>query len=352
MLTEFRHAPLLVGQIDSPHYFWSGGELRLERGDVIRNLELCYVTHGALNAARDNAILVTASLGGNHHRLDFLIGNGRALDPERYFIVCIDPIGNGLSVSPSNCPLQRGSRFPFFLVRDLVRSQYRLLTEHLGIKGVQAIVGASMGGMQALQWAVSYPDFMRKVVALTAMARTAPWAVAVIETARRALTADERWNGADFHSNPERGWRAWSAVMSVLAHRTPAALDEMFAAPLDVLLWMERLASDNRATGMDALDWMYQSRAYEAHDVGMTPGFDGETQRALASVQAATLLLSAPFDLFNPFECAQWAAQHIPKARLETIPSKQGHLGASSTQANDVAYLNASIGAFLNSQLG
>ncbi|MBM3396763.1 MAG: alpha/beta fold hydrolase [Betaproteobacteria bacterium] len=348
MLTEFRHATLRPGQIDTPHHFWNGGDFALERGGRINGLELCYVTHDSLNGPRNNTILVTTSLGGNHHRLDFLIGSGRALGPERYFIVCVDAIGNGLSVSPSNSPVQAGSRFPYFGLRDMVASQHRFLTEHLGIESLAGVVGASMGGMQALQWAVSYPDFMRNVVAMTAMARTAPWAVAVIEAARRALTADERWNGADFDSYPERGWRAWSAVMHVLANRTPAALGEMFSAPLDVLLWMERIASDSRASTMDALDWIYQSRAYEAHDVGMTPSCDTDTAGALQTVRARTLLLSAPFDLFNPFECAEEAAKQIPGASLLTIPTNQGHLGASSTSDSDSDFLNSHIASFLD----
>ena len=134
--------------------------------------------------------------------------------------------------------------------------------------------------------------------------------------------------------------------MNVLANRTPTALAEMFAFPLDVLLWMERLSSDNRATGMDALDWLYQSRAYEAHDVGMTPNCDTDTGSALATIRAHTLLLSAPFDLFNPFECAQEAARYIPNARLVTIPSNQGHLGASSTNSADSEFLNTTITNF------
>ncbi|MFN0316245.1 MAG: alpha/beta fold hydrolase, partial [Burkholderiales bacterium] len=162
-LTAFRHPPLKPGQIDRPHLLWQAGDFLLESGESIRDFELSYVTHGTLNNARDNAVLVTISLTGNHHRLDFLIGPGKALDPERYFIVCVDPIGNGLSISPSNSPSQPASRFPRFALRDMVRSQHRLLTEALGITQLHAIVGASMGGMQALQWGVSHPRFMRHI---------------------------------------------------------------------------------------------------------------------------------------------------------------------------------------------
>lgn len=347
-LTAFRHPPLRAGHIDRPHQHWQGGDLLLESGERIVDFELSYVTHGALNAARDNAVLVTASLTGNHHRLDFLIGAGRALEPERDYIVCVDPIGNGLSSSPSNSARQCGARFPRFVLRDMVLSQHRLLTEHLGIDSVRSVLGASMGGMQALQWGVSHPGFARKLVAMTAMARTAPWAVAVVDTARHALMADAAWNGSEFTAYPTRGWRAWTGVMSVLAGRTPPALAESFAQPLDVLPWIDTLAADNRDNGFDALDWLYQTYAYQAHDVGTTPGFGGDLAAALASIRVPTLLLSPALDVFNPAECATEAARHMPDARVLRIPTLQGHQGATSTRPEDAAFLNREISGFLN----
>lgn len=347
MLTAFRHPPLRAGLIDRPHQLWSPGALELESGQRIEAFELSYVTHGELNAARDNAVLVTVSLTGNHHRLDFLIGAGLALDPARDFIICVDPLGNGLSSSPSNSPSQPGARFPRFVLRDMVHSQYRLLTEVFGLEGVRAVVGASMGGMQALQWGVSHPGFARRLVAMTAMARTAPWAVAVVDAARHALMADPAWNGAEFTAYPTRGWRAWTGVMSVLAGRTPPALADMFPRPLDVLPWIEKLAADNRDNGFDALDWIYQTWAYEAHDVGATPGQGGDTRAALRSIRAPALLLSPSLDVFNPAECAHEAARDIPDARVAVIPSLQGHQSATSSRPEDAAFLNWEIDAFL-----
>ena len=131
-----KHPPMKPGMIEAPHRCWSAGELNLESGERIQAFELSYVTHGKLNEARDNAVLVTVSLTGNHHRLDFLIGPGRALDTERYFVVCVDPIGNGLTTSPSNSKAQPGMRFPRFCLRDMVHSQHRLL-----IKGHQIFSG-------------------------------------------------------------------------------------------------------------------------------------------------------------------------------------------------------------------
>jgi homoserine O-acetyltransferase len=335
------------GMIDAPHERWAAGDLRLESGEVIHDFELSYVTHGTPSAAKDNVVLVTVSLTGNHHRLDFLIGPGKALDTDRYFVIAVDPIGNGLTSSPSNSQRQPGMQFPRFCLRDMVGSQHRLLTEALGIESVHAVVGASMGGMQALQWAVSHPDFVRSIVAMTPMARTGPWAVAVVETARRALMADPAWDGEAFTAYPERGWRAWSGVMSALANRTPAALAETFENPLDVLPWMDKLTADNLANGFDATDWLYQSWAYQAHDVGTTPGVPGGTEGALASIRSSTLILAPPLDLFNPVQCAHEAADAIPGAILVEIPSLQGHQSASSLREEEVAFLDDEIGAFI-----
>jgi homoserine O-acetyltransferase len=341
------HPPLRPGMIDATLRRASFGDFRIESGEVFNDFNLSYVAHGTLDAARDNVILVTVSLTGNHHRLDFLIGSGRALDTDRYFIVCIDPIGNGLTSSPSNSARQPGMAFPRFCVRDMVASQLRLLRDELGLASVVAVVGASMGGMQALQWAVTEPGYMRAIVAMTPMARTAPWAVAVVETARRALTADPAWDGRQFTAYPERGWRAWSGVMSALAGRTPQALDETFDEPDQVLGWMEQLTADNRANGFDATDWLYQSWAYQAHDLGSTAGFDGDIDAALASIRAATLVLAPPLDLFNPAQCAHRAADAIENATLLEIPSMQGHQSAGTASGKDVVFLNEEIAAFL-----
>jgi homoserine O-acetyltransferase len=173
--------------------------------------------------------------------------------------------------------------------------------------------------------------------------------VAVVETARRALMADPAWNGSAFTDYPARGWRAWSGVMSVLANRTPAALAQMFERQDEVLAWMDKLTADNRAHGFDATDWLYQSWAYQAHDVGATRGFDGNLAAALASIACPSLILAPPVDLFNPVDAALEAADGIPNATLIEIPSAQGHQSAATASPDDVSFLNEEIGAFLRS---
>ena len=340
------HPPLAPDHIDAPHREAELGDLRLESGEAIVDYRQSFVTHGVPNADRSNAILVCPALTATHHRLDFLIGPGKALDPARWFVIVADPIGNGLSTSPSNSAAQPGMRFPRFALRDMVEAQRRLLSEHLGVDRLHAVVGASMGGMQALQWAVSQPRFMDRIVAMTPMARTAPWAVLVTETARACLQADPAWTGAGFAARPERGWRAYAGLMSALLMRTPDAVATLGDA-VEAQLWFEGLVAQQESIGFDAHDYLYQSWAYARHDVGQTPGFGGDTRAALAAIGARTLLLAPPLDLFNPAAEARSAAAAITGARFVEIPSLQGHLAATSLVADDAAFLNREIGAFL-----
>jgi homoserine O-acetyltransferase len=341
----YGHPPLQPGWIDSPHVIAELGDLALESGEAILNYRQSYVTHGTLNADRSNLILACISLTGSHHRLDFLIGPGKAFDTDRFFIVCADPIGNGLSTSPSNSIDQPRMRFPRFVIRDMVNAQHRLLTEVFSVQRAFAVVGASMGGMQALQWAVSHPEFVRRVIAMTPMAKTHPWAALVVETARRCLTADPAWGDEGFSARPVQGWRAYSALMSALLARTPAAVSGFASDAESARQWLVSITEQNESVGFDAHDYLYQSWAYEAHDVDTTPGaHDGN---ALGRIKVPTLIAAPPLDLFNPVESAMWAAQHIPDARFIEIPSQQGHQAATSTRVEDDVFLNRELSRFL-----
>lgn len=342
--TAFLHPPMQPEWIERPHQIAELGDLALQSGEVIRDYRQSFVTHGELNAKRSNLVLVCISLTGNHHRLDFLIGPGKALDTDRYFVVCADPIGNGLSTSPSNSAAQPRMQFPRFAIRDMVRAQQRLITEVLEVKSMHAVVGASMGGMQALQWAVSYPGLAKRIVAMTPMATTHPWAALVVETARRCLTADPEWSETGFRSRPARGWAAYTALMTALLARTPAAVQEFAPDMASAQRWLATLTEQNESGGFDAHDYLYQSWAYEAHDVDSTPGVHGN---ALAAIKVPVLIAAPPLDLFNPVESAHLAAQQIAGARLVEIPSVQGHQAATSIRVEDSLFLNRAIGEFI-----
>jgi homoserine O-acetyltransferase/O-succinyltransferase len=315
---------------------------------VIHNFSIAYMTQGTLNAKKSNAVLMVTAIGGNHHRIDFLIGPGPGLDTDKLFVIKTDAIGNGLTTSPSNSQTQHGPAFPHFTIRDMVESQCLLLA-HLGISHLVAVAGASMGGMQTLQWGVSHPDMMDALLALTPMARTTPWSIAVNEATRNALMSDPMFNGGNYKSQPERGWRLRADILQVLASRTPEALREMFLEnSLDVIGWMHGQENDVVKSGFDANDWIAQTWAYDHHDVGTTPGFNGDTIRALKSIRAKTLIMAGRLDLYNPVEDGIEAAKYIPDARHVTIPSIQGHVAAAGgVKPADTEFINKIVSGFM-----
>src|SRR6185437_4757646 len=191
------------GPNQPPHQLYKIGDFKLESGETIKDFSISYVTHGTLNAKKSNAILMVTAISGNHHRLDFMIGPGKALDPTKYFIICTDAIGNGLTTSPSNSTAQPHMKFPKFLIRDMVESEYKLATEHFGLTHVVAVIGPSMGGMQTLQWGVSHPDFMDSLVAIVPLAKTPAWTVSVLEASRKAIMLDPAWKGGEYTTQPE-----------------------------------------------------------------------------------------------------------------------------------------------------
>lgn len=345
-------APLALAHApnEPPHQSFALGDFRLESGAVVRDFSLVYVTHGTLDAAKSNAILMLTAIGGNHHRIDHLIGPGKGLDTDRYFVICVDAIGNGLTSSPSNSKAQPGMQFPKFNIRDMVNSAQRLMKERLGIARVVSVVGASMGGMQALQFAVSYPEMTESVVAIVPLARTTPWTTNMLELLRQGIMTDAAWNDGNYPAGapPEKGMRLWARMLSGGIVRTPQALQADFPkSNLDVVPWQKTVA-DGGWNRMDARDWIYQSWAYDQHDVGTTPGAAGY-ESALRSIKARTLILAGEGDLLNPEANAKEAAQLISGARYVSIKPRHplGHLSGAAGQAPEIAVQNREISAFL-----
>lgn len=337
------HPPLAEGWIDRPHQRTGLGDLPLVSGEVLEACELVWVEHGARRADGRNTILVCCAIGSTHHRLDFLIGPGRALDTDRYHILIVDALGNGLSSSPSNSSGQPGAAFPAISIRDMVESQRRLL-DRLGIDRLHAVVGASMGGMQALQWGVSHPGRLDRIVAMTPMARTSRWSQLVNELSRRALFED-----AGFSRPRDRvgAMRLWAPLTQLIVPTSPSSVASRFPSEPALLDWLSGREAALSSHGPDAFDWLAQTRAYDAHDIGLTPGFDGDTDRALAAIQAPSLILAPDLDLFNPADDARALARKLPDGRFECIPSIHGHQSASGIETADITWLDQRIGSFL-----
>jgi homoserine O-acetyltransferase/O-succinyltransferase len=344
--TAFGHGPK-----DPPHQSHALGDFKLENGDAIKDFSISYVTHGTLNANKSNAVLMVTAIGGNHHRIDYLIGPGRALDPAKYFIIATDAIGNGLTTSPSNSKVQPRMQFPKFNMRDMVNSQQRLITEKFGIKKLVTVIGASMGGMQALQWAVSYPDMMDSIVPIIPLGRTPAWTTGVLEMLRQSIMSDPKWNGGNYAANdpPEQGMRLWSGWISGVIVRTPAYQESLFPKSQDAIAFLQKTQDTWRR--VDATDWVYQSWAYDQHDLGTTPGFGGDYSRALKSIKAKTLILAGSIDLLNPEFEAMEAAKHIGDVRYVNINATKpmGHLSGAGVSAAENEVQNREITNFLDS---
>jgi homoserine O-acetyltransferase/O-succinyltransferase len=322
------------------------GDFELESGEVIEGGFLTYVTHGELNEARDNAILVLPSLMANHTRHDFLIGPGLGLDPEKHFIIATNTLGNGHAISPSNSEAQPGFDFPQFSIRDMVHAQHRLVTEEFELDGLLAVVGLSMGGMQTYEWAASYPDFMEAIVPIITMGKTTAWVTAIWENHRRAIMADfDATEGNEPAS--DTGFRA--AISSLMVWvRHWHWMDEEFAEDNQAVIeWLEGL-EDTLSAAWDPINYVYQTRAEDLHNIAEAPGMGGDYEAALRSIQARTLLMPGTYDILHPVDDSRRAAELIPNVRLVEIESPIGHLGGGGTLEVDRDLMNREIAAFLD----
>ena len=348
----FAAAPVFAhGPNEAPHQSYSLGDFKLESGEAIKDFSISYVTHGTLNANKTNAILMVTAIGGNHHRIDYLIGPGRAFDPSKYFIIATDAIGNGLTTSPSNSKTQPKMQFPKFNIRDMVNSQQRLVAEKFGIKKLVTVVGASMGGMQALQWAVSYPEMMDSVVPIIPLGRTPAWSTGIMEMLRQSIMADPRWKGGNYAANepPEQGMRLWAGWLSGVIVRTPGYQESLYPRNMDALAYLKGV-QDSGWRRMDAVDWISQSWAYDEHNLGTTPGFNGDYHRALKSITAKTLILAGSTDLLNPEYEAMEVAHYINDVQYVAINTRRpmGHVSGAGISAPENELQNREIASFLD----
>lgn len=223
-----------IGPVETRFVDLFPDSLALDSGVKLGPVTVAYETYGELNAKRDNAILVCHALSGGAHAAgylpghnkpgwwDIMIGPGKAFDTDRYHVVCSNVLGScyGTTGPSSINPATGGPfglQFPVVTVRDMVNVQASLL-DHLGIPTVLTVTGGSMGGMQALQWAVSHPGRVRSVIAIATTHRHSPQQIAFNEVARQAIMADPAWNGGDYHGT--EGPRLGLAVARMVGHIT------------------------------------------------------------------------------------------------------------------------------------
>jgi homoserine O-acetyltransferase len=311
---------------DQPlHQMAQLGELQLEGGGVIPNLKVSYVTHGKLNAAKDNAILFLHGYGGNHHLIDHLIGPGRALDTDRYFVICSDALGatqTGYehSTSPTNSGLKM--KFPQYNQRDIVNAQY-LLVKALGIAHLLAVTGVSSGATYSVQFAVSYPDFMDGIVPIvggsfwgnTGRFRGSQFA-SIIDSCIG-------WNGGNYDENPKAcATNLLSIVIPYFYSRE--WWEQYIDTPEAYQRWRTAMGAFYLDV-QDTRDLYYLNESFGHGWVGDTPGFNGDVKAALGSIKAKALFIHTLQDQFFPPQNIAAEVKAIPRARAFAIDSVAGH---------------------------
>ena len=337
--------PLLA---DEDQRIFDLGDFSLEVGITLPAAKLSYTTHGTLNAAGDNAVLVPSFYLGDHHGYDFLIGPGKALDPAKYFIVATDMFQNGLSSSPSNTPAPfSGNQFPPIAIRDNVSAQLRLLTEELGVSRLRSVVGFSMGAQQAFQWAVSHPDFVETIVPMCGSAVEHPHGIARLESFKLAIKTDAQFLDGNYSTPPTAGlrsgavhWAAWGTSQEWFRRQ---AWQELGLTSLEgVYDFYFSLMSSWDANNLLAL-----AETWQANDVGDTEGFGSDYRKALAAISADVLYMPCETDMYFHIDALAHEAQFIENVTFLPIPSDWGHLAGGGFAQQDAAFINEAIGQFL-----
>jgi homoserine O-acetyltransferase/O-succinyltransferase len=324
-------------------------DFRTEGGATLPKARIVYGTYGHLNAAHDNVVLLPSHYLANHHGYEWLIGPGLALDTAKLFLVATELFGNGSSSSPSNTAEPfHGPRFPVMTIRDNVAAVHRLLVEDLKVTHLRAVIGFSMGAQQAFQWAVSYPSYMDRIVATSGTAKTYGHGIVRLEGQIAALTADQSFNGGDYASPPTKGLEAFGMVWAAWLYSQEWWRRELWRTGAPEGTTAEQfMNSFRRRFSADANDYILQARTWQKHDVGTTPGFGGDVEKALRSITVPVLYMPSETDLYFPVGDARYEMQFIKKVQFMPIPSLWGHPAGAGASPADKKFLNENIAKFL-----
>jgi homoserine O-acetyltransferase len=332
-------------------------EMLLECGRTLGPITLAYETYGELSAAKDNAVLILHALSGNAHAAgynhpgerqpgwwDIMIGPGKAFDTREYFVICSNVIGGCKgSTGPSSVNPQTGRpyglSFPMVTIRDMVNTQ-KVLIDHLGIEQLLCVVGGSMGGMQVLQWVVSYPDRVRLAIPIATTSKLSAQAIAFDEVGRQAIQSDPHWKGGDYYGKPiPRRGLAIARMIGHITYLSDRSMHQKFGRKLQdkteygynfltdfqVESYLQ-YKGDSFVNRFDANSYLYISKAMDYFDLAQP---HGTIEQALAGVQAKFLVISFSSDwLFPSYQSKEIvsALRHIGAEAIYTeIQTDYGH---------------------------
>jgi len=366
--------------ITTPQDFRLPEPLPLDCGKVLKEVNIRYETAGTLTPEADNAILIPHALSGNAHVCgrysaddskpgwwDDMVGPGKAIDTDRYFVICSNVIGSCAgSTGPRSIDPDTGKpynlTFPVITVRDMVRAQMHLV-KHLGVGRLLSAVGGSMGGMQALEWAINYPDMVDSVIPIATTSQLSPQSIAFDWVGREAIKNDPRWNCGDYP--PDRVPEGGLATARMLAHITYLSDESMsrkfgrelqdtesysFAFQRDFAVESYLEHQGRRFVELfDANSYFYITRALDYFDMARRSG--GDLAKTFAAAKAAFLVVSFSSDWLFPTAESRKIVNALLKNRIDVsfceIQSDYGH----DAFLLEVEALGRMIRDFLNNRL-
>ena len=330
------------------HQFADLGEFQFEGSGSIKNLRMSYVTHGKLNAAKDNAILFIHGFAINHHGFDHMIGPDQALDTDKYFIICTDALGatqTGYEHSSSATASGLKMKFPQYNGRDRNKAQYKLITEKLGISHLLMVTGVSSGADDSVQFAVSYPNFMDSIVPIVGGVLWTSQANFYIPNMLSIIESCAGWDKGDYTENPKAC--ATNALTVIIPYfYTREWWDQHIDAPEAYDRWRKNWGAFYLDV-QDARDLYYRITSWEHGWVGDSPGFNNDLNSVLASIKAKTLFIYSPQDLFYVPQQIETQVKAIAGARSVGIESTAGHLICCNGDPNATFAMGEAIKAFL-----
>jgi homoserine O-acetyltransferase len=317
------------------HVFHYKRRFELEGGKMLEGFQLKYTTLGQLNKERNNVVWVIHALTGNSDVTSWwpgLFEHGGPYDPRHHFIICANTLGGcygstgPLSINPvTGKPFFHS--FPLLTNRDIVRA-FDLLRDSLALDKVQTVIGSSLGGQQALEWAIAQPRVFENLVLIACNAFHSPWGIAFNEAQRMAIEADSTWQDDDIRAG-SAGIKAARAV-AMLSYRSfegfAESQREKSAEKLDDFRASsyQQYQGQKLANRFNAFTYWILSKAMDSHHVGRGRASVGQ---ALQEVKAKTLVIGIESDLLFPLSEQKLLASQITDARLEVIHSVYGHDG-------------------------
>lgn len=327
------------------------GDFSLERGGSLPNCKLTYATHGELNADKSNAVLFPHMFSGTSGSLKHYVGDGLPLDPAKYFVVFPNQLGGGLSSSPHNTPAPHGmSAFPALDIADDVRAQHRLLREQFGIEELQLVLGWSMGAQQTYEWAVRYPDMVKRAAPIAGTARVTPHDAMFVEAFCAALKSDPAWAGGDY-AEPhavETGLRRMARLFALLGASSEFYKQEAWKrAGFESLEAFQTNFWEGWFLRMDPNALL--SMADKWHNGDVAAPHNGDLQAALGRVSAKVCVIAFAEDMFVPARDCRAEQEMIKGSTLCELDTLWGHFGMFGLFEEDFKAINGALAKLLAS---